>query len=318
VYGTRRSANVQNLTSVIKVSAVVLMSVALLAAGRAAPDATAAPIEAPASLFTAAGIALLGVLWAYEGWQYSTFSAGETTRPQRTFPLGITIGMIVLIGVYCLANVAYVAALGPENAAASDRIAATAVNAAFGPTAARLITIAILISIYSAANSLALTAPRVFYAMAGDGLFFKQLARVSPRFGTPAISIVALCAWAMVLSLSGTFEQLLTYVVFTGWLFYALGAASIFVYRTRQPDAPRPFRVPGYPLTPALFVIAGCAIVVNALFARTEPALTGIAIVLTGAPAYMIWRYLLRRTPPSAERPTETVAAGDSGRRAGH
>jgi basic amino acid/polyamine antiporter, APA family len=294
VRGTRRSASVQTWTTIFKVSAILAMSGALLLAGGTdAPAGTAVavvPDPASTSIFAAAGIAIIAVLWAYEGWQYATFSAGETQQPQRTFPLGMAIGTTVLIAVYCLANLGYIAALGPEAAAGSLSIAATAVDAAFGPLAAKLIAIAILVSIFSAANGLVLTAPRVFWAMARDGVFFRGLAHVDPRFGTPAISIVVMCLWAMLLAATGTFDQLLTYVVFTGWIFYALGAASIFVFRRREPDAVRPFRVPGYPVTPAVFVIAAAAIVLNALLAGTGQALIGIGVVLTGVPAYLIWR----------------------------
>ena len=126
--------------------------------------------------------------------------------------------------------------------------------------------------------------------MARDGVFFKRLAEVHPRFGTPAIAVIASSAWAAVLALSGTFEQLLTYVVFAGWIFYALGAMSLFVYRRTRPDASRPFRVPGYPWTPILFVLAAAAIVVNTLFARPVQGLLGLGIVFLGAPAYFLWK----------------------------
>jgi APA family basic amino acid/polyamine antiporter len=292
VAGTRSSASVQTWTTAFKVGALVLMSVALLAAGRVSgADAPAlVPDAASTGLLSGAGIALIAVLWAYEGWQYATFSVGETLEPQRTFPLGIAIGTAVLILVYCLANIGYLAALSPATAAASTGIAADAVGAAFGPGAARLIAVAILVSIFSAANGIALTAPRVFYAMARDGVFFRRLALVHPRFGTPAVAIVTMSAWAMLLALTGTFDQLLTYVVFTGWIFYALGAASIFSYRRRLPDAHRPFRVPGYPLTPLLFVLAAAAIVANAVATQTGRALVGLVVVLTGVPAYLVWR----------------------------
>ncbi len=311
VYGTRSSASAQTWMTAFKVGAIVLLSVALIAFGRPG-ELTAAAVEptVSVSLLTGAGIAVIAVLWAYEGWQYVTFSAGEALEPQRSFPLGITIGTVVLIAIYCLANIGYVAALGPEVASQSDSIASTAAGAALGPTAATLITVAVLVSMFSAANGLVLTAPRVFFAMARDGVFFRQLALIHPRFGTPAFAIVATCAWAIVLALSGTFEQLLTYVVFTGWVFYALGAATIFVYRRRAPDAPRPFRVPGYPVTPVLFVLASSAIVLNALFTQPGRALIGIGVVLTGAPAYLIWRS--RTKPPLQPVSVEDERSADS------
>lgn len=292
VRGTREGASVQNWTTAFKVGAILLMSVLLLAFGTgfAGSRDSLWPQTLSLPLLSGVGLAMIGVLWAYEGWQYVTFSAGETIDPQRTFPRGIIIGTVVLIAIYLLANIAYIAALGPAAAAQSDSIAADAVSALMGPTAGKLIAVAILVSMFSAANGITLTAPRVYFAMANDGIFFRKLAEVHPRFGTPAFAIVASSAWAMLLAATGTFEQLLTYVVFAGWIFYALGAMSIFVYRRRRPDAPRPFRVPGYPWTPLLFVAAAAAIVLNTLFAQPERALLGIGVVLLGTPAFYLWR----------------------------
>ncbi len=303
VLGTRRGAALQNWTTLLKVGAILLMSVLLIAlGGSGAGDASAAAVASGAAggegasglgslqVLSSVGVAMIGVLWAYEGWQYVTFSAGETVDAQRNFPRGIALGTLALIAIYLLANVGYVSALDMETAMGSGAIASDAVTALMGPTAGVLITLAILLSMFSAANGLTLTAPRVYWAMSRDGVFFRSLAEVHREFGTPAFAIVASSAWAMVLALSGTFEQLLTYVVFVGWIFYALGAASIFVYRRRQPDRPRPFRVPGYPVTPALFVVAAAAIVLNTLFVQPGRAFLGLAVVLLGTPAYYLWR----------------------------
>jgi APA family basic amino acid/polyamine antiporter len=182
-----------------------------------------------------------------------------------------------------------VSALGPDVAAKSERIAAEAMSTQFGSLAGKLVVIPIVVAMFSAANAITLTSPRVFFAMARDRVFFSKLAEVHPRFGTPATAVIAMNAISIVLAATGTFEQLLTYVVFTGWIFYALGAASIFVYRRKLPHAPRPFRVPGYPLTPLLFVIAAAAIVANTFYAQPVRALVGIGIVLIGAPVYLVW-----------------------------
>jgi APA family basic amino acid/polyamine antiporter len=219
-----------------------------------------------------------------------TFSAGEAIDPQRTFPRAIVIGTASLVGIYLFANVGYLAALGTEGVAASNRVAAEAVGAIVGPAAAQLIAAVILVSIFSATNGLTISAPRVYFAMARDGLFFRTLAGVHPRYGTPAVSIIAGTAWAMVLAASGTFEQLLTYVVFVGWIFYALGAACVFVLRRTQPDAPRPFRVPGYPWTPLLFIVAAVALVGNTIATQPVRAAVGIGVVLLGVPVYFVWK----------------------------
>jgi APA family basic amino acid/polyamine antiporter len=146
------------------------------------------------------------------------------------------------------------------------------------------------VSIFSAANGLTMTAPRVYFAMAQDKLFFARLASVHPRFGTPAFAIGVSSIWAALLAVTGTFQQLLTYVIFAGWLFYALGAMSIFVYRRRAPNAARPFSVPGYPITPALFILSALAIVLNTLAVQPREAAVGIGIILIGVPAYLFWR----------------------------
>jgi len=292
VLGTRESANLQNWTTAIKVTAILIMSAALLWLGSGFSGAGTAlwPTDAGASLASGLGLAMIAVLWAYEGWQYVTFSAGETLNAQRNFPRALLIGSAALIGIYLLANLAYLAALGPTKAAQTDSIAATAVTAVVGPGASKLVALAILISIFSAANGVALTAPRVYYAMARDGLFFHRLAEVHPRFHTPAFAVLAGSTWAAVLAATGTFEQLLTFVVFTGWLFYALGAASIFVYRRRRPEVASPYRVPGYPWTPLLFILSAAALVINTIATQPVRAAVGLGVVLLGTPVYFIWR----------------------------
>src|SRR5881394_650253 len=238
VLGTRRSSDLQNWTTAAKVIGILVMSIVLLCFGRgfrgATPDLW--PKYFNTSLVSGFGLAMISVLWAYEGWQFVTYNAGEVLNPKRNLPLGLVIGATALIGIYLIANLAYLAALGPNGVADSNRVAATAVSTVVGPGAAKLIAIIILISIFSASNGIMLTSPRVYYAMARDGLFFRKLAEVHPRFKTPAFAVIAGAVWSIVLAISGTFDQLLTYVVFVGWIFYALAAASIFVYRRRAPD----------------------------------------------------------------------------------
>jgi APA family basic amino acid/polyamine antiporter len=291
VRGTRRGADVQNWSTGVKVGALLLVSVLILMAGSGFRGAEVRVFDTPLSgqILSGAGVAVVAVLWAYEGWHYVTFSAGETIDPQRNFARGIVVGTIAVVVVYLLANIGYVAALGPAGVAQSTRVAADAVSSLFGEGWGRLVTIPILVSIFGAANGIALTEPRVFYAMARDGLFFQKLAEVHPRFGTPAFAILASAAWSMVLAASGTFEQLLTYVVFAGWAFYALAAASVFVYRRKHPDLPRPFRVPGYPVTPIVFIAVSTVIVLNTLISQPVQALLGLGIILIGTPAYLWW-----------------------------
>ena len=307
VRGAREGANVQNWSTGLKTIAILVMSVALLWRGHGfSGELHVWPSSLDAGVFSGVGLAMLGVLWAYEGWQYVTFSAGEARDPQRIFPRAIVAGTAVLIGIYLLANLAYVAALGPTGVQGSQRVAADSVSALFGPAAGKLIAAVILVSMFSAANGITLTAPRLFFSMARDRVFFQKLAEVHPRFHTPAFAIIAGSAWAALLAASGTFEQLLTYVVFAGWIFYGLGAMSIFVYRRRAPEMPRPFRVPGYPLTPLLFVLASAAVVLNTLFSQSGRALIGLAVVLSGVPAYLLWRRATARTSARLARGAAT------------
>jgi APA family basic amino acid/polyamine antiporter len=302
VRGTRQSSNVQNWLTAVKVGAIVAMSVVLLLMGRSSADAVANswPAGSDATLWSGFGLAMLGVLWAYEGWQYATFSAGETIDPQRNVPRAFFIGLAALVAIYLLANLGYLAALTPAAVAGSQSVAAASMATVIGPRSAKLIATAIAVSIFGAVNGVILTSSRVYYAMARDGLFFQKLAVVHPRFRTPAFAVIAGSLWAAILAATGTFEQLFTYTVFTGWLFYGLAAASIFIYRRKRPDQVRPYTVPFYPWTPLLFILAAAALVANTIVAQPRPAAIGLAIVFLGAPVYLVWR--ARKPLASAEQ----------------
>jgi APA family basic amino acid/polyamine antiporter len=205
------------------------------------------------------------------------------------------MGSVILVALYLIAVGAYLVALGPAAATASDAIAASAVAAVLGPWAGRIVALAILISTFSATNSVVLTAPRVFYAMANDNLFFKGLAKVHRRFHTPAAAIIALGVWSCVLASAGKFAELANGVIFIGWIFYGLGAAAIFPLRRASQGRPLSYRVPGYPWTPILFVLAASAIVANAvILAFIDPSqfrylVVAMVLFLLGLPAYFVW-----------------------------
>ena len=291
IRGTRRSADVQAVATALKAGVIVVLALVLIIVSPGGRQTAAWwPAEFSIATLSAMVTGMIGVLWAYEGWQYVTFSAGETINPQRTFARGIVIGTAVLIGLYVLANVGYLRALGGDGVAASDRVASDAASAVLGPGIARALAAVILVSIFSAANGMMLTLPRLFFAMSRDRVFFARLADVHPRFGTPAAAIGSTALWSSVLVLSGTFEQLLTYVVFMSWLWFALAALAIFTFRRREPDAERPFRAPGYPLTPILFVLAALVIVINTVVAQPVQSLVGLGLAILGVPAYLVWR----------------------------
>jgi APA family basic amino acid/polyamine antiporter len=290
VRGTRQSADVQGVATILKAGVIVLLALVLIVASPDRPAERWWPDSFSFATLTGAVTGMIGVLWAYEGWQYVTFSAGEAKDPQHDFGRGIVIGTLLLIFIYVIANVGYFSALGIDGVAQSSRVASDAASAVIGPWAALVVAGVILVSVFSASNGMMLTLPRLFYAMAQDRLFFAKLAEVHPRFGTPAASIIGTALWASVLVLSGTFEQLLTYVVFMSWVWFALAALSIFAYRRREPNAPRPFRCPGYPITPIVFVLSALGIVVNTVFAQPRQSLIGLAITVLGVPAYLWWR----------------------------
>jgi APA family basic amino acid/polyamine antiporter len=301
VWGTRKSSDLQNWTTLVKMGIIVILSALLLAFGhhgRDIPSALAAA-QHGLNLWSNFGLAMISVLWAYEGWQFGTYSAGEVVDPQKAFPRAFLIGSLILVGLYLVAVVAYLFALGPTDMAASETIAAASVIAVLGPWAGKIVALTILISTFSAANSVILTAPRVFYAMANDKLFFKKLAEVHPRFQTPAAAIIGLGVWSAVLVCAGelgTFSKLIGGVIFIGWIFYGLGAAAIFPIRRASTGRPLPYRVPGYPWTPAIFVLVAAAIVGNAVYlAFRDPSqfknlAVAILLFFIGLPAYFFWR----------------------------
>jgi basic amino acid/polyamine antiporter, APA family len=298
VWGTRKSSDLQNWTTLVKLFLIVVLSGFLLSRGHHGRELPAAmgATESGSELLSSFGLAMIAVLWAYEGWQFGTYSAGEVVEPQKAFPRAFLLGSLILVGLYLIANIAYLVALGPTAATASDAIAATAATAVLGPWAGKIIALTILISTFSAANSVVLTAPRVFYAMANDNLFFKKLAEVHPRFRTPAAAIVVLGVWSAVLACAGKFAELIGGVIFIGWIFYGLGAAAIFPLRRKSQSKPIPYRVPGYPVTPFIFVLAAAAIVANAIvLAFHDPVsfrniMAAIVLFLLGLPAYYFWR----------------------------
>ncbi len=291
--GVRYGASLQNILTFIKFGAIfaVVGVVFLFADGNAANWTTPAPSQVVTTgLVGAFGLALVRSLWAYKGWEVTTFSAGELKNPARNLPLGLFAGTLVVIVLYLATNLAYLYVFPADQLARSSRIAADAIQLVVGPVGASIIAVVILCSITGAANGNMLTAPRVFFAMAKDGLFFRQLSSVHPKFLTPNVSIVATGLWAAVLSLSGTFEQLATYVIFGQWIFFGLTAAAVIVLRRKRPDLARPYRTPGYPITPIVFILAALFISVNTLIQQPINALAGLGIIGLGIPAYLYWR----------------------------
>jgi APA family basic amino acid/polyamine antiporter len=290
--GTRWGAGVQNTLTLIKFAAVVGVSsvVFLFGKGDTANFVEPRPESMSFGLVGAFGVSLVATLWAYKGWEAPTYSAGEIRRPERNLPLGLLTGTATMIALYLFTNLAYLYVIPATGIATSSRIAADAMNTAVGAVGATIISLIILFSITGAGNGVFLTAPRVFYAMARDGVFFQKLAAVHPRYLTPHVSILATGLWAALLSLSGTFEQLASYVVFGQWIFFGLTVGAVIILRRKRPELPRPYRTWGYPVTPIVFILAALFIAVSSLLTQPLNALAGLGIIFLGAPAYLFWR----------------------------
>jgi APA family basic amino acid/polyamine antiporter len=289
--GTRWGARLQNVLMFIKFAAILAVSVGILAIAKGNPAGFTSPASPAmsAALIGGFGLALQRALWAYKGWEAVSFSAGEIQQPERNLPLGLLAGSLLIIALYLAANLAYLYVLPFDRLIASTRVASDAMLAAGFDLGATVLGVVILFSITGAANGNLLTAPRVFFAMARDGIFFERFGRIHPRFLTPHVSILATGAWAIVLSFSGTFEQLADYVVFGQWIFFGLTVAAVMVLRRTRPDLARPYRTWGYPVTPVLFVLAAVFIAGNALVNQFWNAMAGLGIILAGIPAYLFW-----------------------------
>jgi APA family basic amino acid/polyamine antiporter len=260
-----------------------------------------APLRSPDGLTAGAlAVAMVGVLWSYGGWQHASFAAAEARDPQRTVPFAMVAGAIVVVVVYLLANLSYLMLLPLDAIASSPHVAADAMESVMGSVGGRIIAGAIFVSTFGTAGIYTLTAPRIYFAMARDGLFFRNVATVHPRFGTPATAIMIQTVWAILLVLFwGTFENLISYVVFTDWIFFGLAAAGIFIFRARRAAEPRTYRTPWYPLTPFVFIAISAWFVINTLLTRPQEAGAGLAFLALGVPVYYYWK---RRS--AAERGT--------------
>lgn len=235
-------------------------------------------------------LGLVPAMFAYGGWQNLNYIAEEVRDPVRNLPRAILIAVFCVIAVYLSANVAYVHVLSAPGLAATQTPAADLAARLVGETGARLVSLLIVVSTFGFLNLSLLTAPRVYYAMAADGLFFRSLARLSPRFQVPTAAILLQGAIAAVLALTSSYDRLLGYAVFADWVFFALSGVALLVFRRKLPEAPRPYPTPGYPWVPLLFTLAAAGIVLNTFFADTHNALIGTAIFAAGVPVYFLWR----------------------------
>jgi APA family basic amino acid/polyamine antiporter len=232
---------------------------------------------------------MIGVLWAFEGWHMLSFAAGEVKNPSRVLPRSYLVGTLVVIAVYIGANLAYLHVLPLPALAEHQRVAAKTMEVLAGPRGATFVAALILCSIFGAINGTVLGGPRAYFAMARDGVLFPSVGRVHPRYATPAVALLIQGGWSILLALTGTYKQLYTYVIFTGWLFYAAATFAVVILRRKRPDMERPYRVWGYPVVPIAFSAAALTIVANALVRSPKESGIGLILVLTGVPVFFFW-----------------------------
>jgi APA family basic amino acid/polyamine antiporter len=296
-FGAKKGAAVQGLLTGIKLLSVAgLIGFGLMTPARVSVD-WAAPLP-PGNLLSAMGLTLVAVLGNFDGWYQATFSAGEIKRPERNLPLGM-IGGTVLVGLlYLLVNLVYFRAMPLAQLGASARIGEEATTALLGPTAGRLLAAAVLVSIFGCISSSMVGSSRLGIPMSQDAPAFRWLARIHPRYQTPTAGILTIGGWSSLLVLSGSYEQLFDYSLFSSFIFHAITGLALFSLRRKQPDTPRPYRVAGYPWVPAVFLIAMTGLILNTLWERPVQSLLGVGMVALGVPFFM-WR----RRPLAAGTP---------------
>lgn len=283
--GIESGNRLQASLTVLKIAALAALPILAIAMRTTTPvlSPIVPQVAHPAAAF---GIVMIAVMWAYEGWYYLPFCAGEVIDARRTVPLALIAGIVALIAIYLAVNVAYMFALPLAEIRGTERIAEKAVSALIGPAGARLVAATVIVSTLGCNAAATIGMSRACYAMAADGLFFRAAARVHPTYRTPHVAIVLTCGWAALLTLTGTYDQLFTWVTFASVAFGVLGGAAIFRLRRVKPDVPRPYRAWGYPFVPALFVAGLGALVVNTLVERPAESLIGTALVAVGLPVY--------------------------------
>jgi basic amino acid/polyamine antiporter, APA family len=296
VVGLRWGALLQNVSTATKFTAMAAFVILGFAIGKGSwshfkPEGVSLTMGlGPMQLVSALGVGLIAVFWAYDGWVYITWVSGEVKNPRRNVPLAMLLGVLVIAVIYIAMNLTYIYALPLKQIAAYETIAHASAAALFSPRAAAWLSLMIAVSCFSAAATCTLSGARVYLAMAQDGVFFKRMAVIHPKWRTPVFSLIGQGLWAAALTLSGRYDQLYTYVIYGMVLSYTLTVIGMFLLRWKRPDIPRPYRCTGYPWLPAIYVVIGTAWTLNTIITRPTEAFWGTFIVLVGVPWYLYWK----------------------------
>ena len=246
--------------------------------------------RSPLSLIGPLGLAMVAVLWTFDGWIFVTYVAGEVKNPERNIPLSLIFCMVIVVSVYLALNTVLVYVLGFDQMIGSELVMTDAVSIFLGENGAAIVTIIILISLMGANNGNVLTSARINYAMARDNRFFKQAGRIHPKFQSPANALIIQCIWASLLTFTGTFNQLITYIIFASWIFYGMSAGAVIILRKKKPDMYRPYKTPFYPLIPIIFILFAILLTFNTIIEAPRDAAIGTGIILAGLPLYYYWK----------------------------
>ena len=297
VLGVRRAGAVQTLFTASKlvVLGVIIALGLTLGHGSFEHFHSVSAAQSPAGFLRLFGLATVSALWAYDGWNNLSMVAGEVENPQRNMPRAIIIGSVLVIVVYLLVNLAYFYVLAPSDIAGTQTVAADTARQFLGKAGGAFVAVGVMISTFATLNGSILTGSRIPYAAARDRLFPAALARVHPKFCTPAVAIIGQATIAAVFALTGQYDALYTKVIFSEFLFYFLCTAAIFILRKREPDLPRPYRTWGYPLVPAVFLLLAFALLVNTFREQRADSLWGLGLMLSGVPIYFLWKLWARR-----------------------
>jgi APA family basic amino acid/polyamine antiporter len=283
---------IQNIFTVLKIGSILLFALTglFISTGNHIDMSLNTTNMSIGSILTGMGIALVAVNWTVGGWEYITFAAGEIKNPKRNLPLALIIGTVTILTLYFLVNIAYLKVLPMDSLIGEIKVGEMTARSLYGPGIGGLFVLVIIVSMFGALNGNILVGSRVYYAMAKDHLFFSKAADVHPKFHTPGNAIIIQGLWAAVLTLTGTFEELITLVVFVNFMLWIASASTVFVLRKKQPDLDRPYKVWGYPYVPAFFIIFSSAIMVNTFFKSPEQSLMGLGLTLLGIPAFWYWK----------------------------
>ena len=241
------------------------------------------------SLVGPLGLAMVAVLWTFDGWIFITYVAGEVKNPGRNIPLSIIYCMIIIVSVYLALNYVLVFALGFDKMIGSELVMSDAASIFLGNKGGAIITIIILISLIGANNGFILTSARINYAMAKNKLFFKQAASIHPKYKSPSNALIIQCVWACILTFTGTFNQLITYIIFASWIFYGMSAGAVIILRFKKPELKRPYKTPLYPWIPIIFILFAIFLTINTIMEAPRDAGIGALLILAGLPFYYYW-----------------------------